>query len=175
MQKFLTTLLAGLCAVLFSSLATHAQTNSATSLPATHAETLSGTSLTLPVPSSQTLLFVGFSRASGDAVTAWFQQAQPICDAHPHLACYKVAVLEEAPSFIRGVIIRGMQKKTAPAVQQRFAIVVENESQWKQAIHYSNADDAYAVLLDSTGAIVWQSSGEKSAVHLDGLQVKLQR
>lgn len=171
MKKFLILLTAGLLLEFVSVVWAQATTPL---LPVTHAETLSGTAITFPVAGQQTLLVVGFTRNSGDAATAWFKQAQPLCDAHPGVACYEVAVMQDAPSFMRGFILRHMRNGMPPERQAKFATVFENEPAWKQAFHYSNADDAYAVLLNATGEVVWHASGPQAAIHLDGLQAKLQ-
>jgi hypothetical protein len=138
---------------------------SAQQLPPTHAKTLSGRSVTLPVPDHpQTFLAVGFSKASSDAVKAWWIQARALCQAHPAVACYEAAVLEDAPSFIHGMIVSSMKRGMEPDRQDTFLTVFENEAAWKQAFGFSAPDDAYLAIFDKTGKVVWRTSGAESAV-----------
>lgn len=150
-----------------SAQAAQAQPGSSAALPATHATTLSGTSMTLPVLGHPMLLLVGFSRQSGAAADAGWKQAQPFCTAHPEVACYEVAMLEDAPAFIRGMIVHGMRSGQPQSKHNQFAIVVENEAAWKQALQVENTDEATAVLLDAAGKIAWQTSGDATTLHLD--------
>lgn len=150
-----------------AALTAQAQTSSSTALPPTHATTLAGTSLTLPVPGHPTLLLVGFSRQSGAAADAGWKQAQPFCAAQPEVACYEVAMLEDAPAFIRGMIVHGIRTGQPQSKHNQFVIVVEQEAVWKQALQVENTDYATAVLLDSTGKISWQTSGDVTTLHLE--------
>ncbi len=135
-------------------------------LPPTQAKTLSGRSITLPVPDrTQTFLAVGFSKASSDAVKAWWLQAKAICQAHPAVACYEAAVIEDAPSFVRGMIISGMKRGMEPDRQDTFVTVVENESAWKQAFGFSAPDDAYLAIFDKSGKLLWRTNGAESVAN----------
>ena len=135
-------------------------------LPSTQAKTLTGRAVTLPVPDHpQTLVVVGFSKASSGAVKAWWLQTKPVCQAHPALACYEAAVIEDAPSFVRGIIVNGMKRDMDPSRQDTFVTVVENESAWKQAFGFGAPDDAYLALFDNTGKVLWHTSGAGSAAN----------
>jgi hypothetical protein len=129
-------------------------------LPVTHAKTLSGQAVTFPVPDhSQTLLVVGFSNASSAPVKAWWLQAKGICQAHPAVACYEAAVIEDAPSFVRGMIVSGMKHRMEPDRQETFVTVVENEPAWKQVFGFNAPDDAYLAIFDKTGKLLWRTTG----------------
>ncbi len=135
-------------------------------LPPTQAKTLTGRAVTLPVSDHPlTFLAVGFSKASSDAVKAWWLQAKAICQSHPAVACYEAAVIEDAPSFVRGMIISGMKHGMDPDRQETFITVVENEAAWKQAFGFSAPDDAYLAIFDKTGKLLWQTSGAESAAN----------
>ncbi len=158
---------AALHAGVLSAQAAQVQTSSSAALPATHATTLAGTSITLPVLGHPMLLLVGFSRQSGAAADAGWKQAQPFCAAHPEVACYEVAMLEDAPAFIRGMIVHGMRSGQPQSKHNQFVTVVEQEAAWKQALQVENTDNATAVLLDAAGKIVWQTSGDATTLRLD--------
>jgi hypothetical protein len=135
-------------------------------LPSTQAKTLTGHAVILPVRDhAQTFLAVGFSKASSEAVKAWWLQAKGICQTHPAVACYEAAVIEEAPSFVRGMIVSGMKRGMEPDRQETFLTVVENESEWKQAFAFSAPDDAYLAIFDKSGKLLWHTSGAEAAAN----------
>ncbi len=153
-------LLAAACG-LRSGLAIEAQ-----QLPVTHGKALSGRAVTLPVPDRpQTLVIAGFSKGSSAAVKAWSIQARESCKAHPAVACIDSAVIEDAPSFIRGMIISGMKQGMTAELQDRFVPIVENEAAWKQAFGFSAPDDAYLAIFDKTGKLLWRTSGGEKAAN----------
>lgn len=143
-------------------------------LPVTETKSLSGKQVKVPAPDRLTLLVTGFTKASSEADRAWWKQAAPICKQNPQLACYQVAVLEDAPRFVRPMIVGGMRRGTPPEQQDVFLTSFQNEKEWKQAVSYSAPDNAYLVLVDSSGAILWQQSGGKVAGDLSGLTRVLQ-
>lgn len=134
-------------------------------LPSTHAKSISEKPVTVPVANTPTLLMVGFAKASSTADNAWWKQAEPLCQANPKMACYEVAVLESVPRFIRSMVLGSMRKGVPAAHQDTFLTVFENESQWKQVLAYSTADDAYIALIDSAGKIVWKTHGNAAAAN----------
>ncbi len=153
-------------AFLLAALSGAGGTLQAQELPPTPAKTLSGRAVTLPVPDHpQTFLAVGFSKASSDAVKAWSLQAKAICHAYPAVACYEAAVIEDAPVFVRGMIVSGMKHGMDPDRQDTFLTVVENEAAWKQAFGFSAPDDAYLAIFDNTGKLLWRMNGAGSAAN----------
>lgn len=143
-------------------------------LPLTHGKTLSGDAVTLPDSNhAQTLIIAGFSKNSSSSVKAWWEQAQTLCQAHPEVACYQVAVLEEVPSFVRGMVLGSMKRGTPAAEQRSFVTVFENESAWKQTLAFNAPDDAYLGLFDKSGKLLWHTSGGEKAASSAGLQPAL--
>ena len=151
----------GLCGVLQAQ-----QGPSTGSLPVTHAKSLSGKTITVPLPDhAQTFLVVGFSHASSAPVKAWWLKAADLCKAHPAFACYEAAVIEDAPSFIRGMITSGMKHDIPPEQQETFLTVIENEPAWKQVFGFSAPDDAYLGIFDKSGKLLWRTSGGEKAAN----------
>jgi hypothetical protein len=155
-----------LIALLGCSWPAHAQQGTAEPLPVTHGKTLSGEAITLPQPDhAQTLIIAGFTKGSSTAVKAWWEQAKALCQAHPQVACYRVAVLEEVPGFIRGMVLGGMKRDMPQAEQANFVTVFENESAWKRIVAFNAADDAYLGLFDKGGKLLWHTSGGEKAAN----------
>jgi hypothetical protein len=153
-----------LMAWLGSCLIAHAQQVPVEPLPVTHGKTLSGEAITFPQPDhAQTLIIAGFSENSSVAVKAWWEQAKSLCDAHAQVACYRVAVLEDVPGFIRGMVLGGMKRDMPQAEQGSFVTVFENESAWKRILAFNIAGDAYLGLFGKDGKLLWRASGGEKA------------
>jgi hypothetical protein len=161
-------------AVLFLSLSSALPMLAQAKLPATETKSLSGKQVQVPVANHLTLLVTGFTKASSDADGAWWKKAAPLCKQNPQLACFQVAVLEDAPRLIRPMIVGGMRHGMTAEQQETFLTSFENEKAWKQALSYSAADNAYIALVDSSGAILWVQNGSKQAGDLSGLARVLQ-
>jgi len=143
-----------------------AQPGAGSPLPITHARTLSGAAITLPAADhAATLIFAGFSKNSSASVKAWWLRAKALCQAHPQVACYRAAVLQDAPGFIRGMIVSSMKKDMTPAEQEGFLTVFENEPAWKQSFAFGAEDDAYVALFDKNGKLLWRTSGGEKAAN----------
>jgi hypothetical protein len=139
-------------------------------LPATHDKSLSDKQVLLPAPDhGRTLILAGFTKGSSVAVNAWWEKSGTLCQTHPEVACYRVAVLEEVPGFIRGMVLGGMRKGTPANEQDNFITVFENEAAWKQTFGFSSGDDAYLGLFDKNGKMLWRSVGGAKAADSAGL------
>jgi hypothetical protein len=147
----LATLLAAVSLLTFSS--------AAQQFPHLEEESLAGQKVILPasVSGKVAVLVLGFSRASSTPTGAWAKRAQEEFGKNPGFALYQLAVIEEAPSFIRAMIISGM-KKGMPEAQRAYVVpVVHQESELKKLVNFQQPDDAYIVLLDRSGAIVFHT------------------
>jgi len=141
-------------------------------LPKTAGESLAGQEVILPdsLKGHNAVVIVGFSKSSQNGVKAWETRA------HKQLGdgfdVYQVAVLEDAPRFVRGMITHAMKGSTPAAQQDHFLVVVKGEAELKKAAAFSAADDPYLFLLDSNGEIHWRTHGEVSDGALKELQAQ---
>jgi len=128
-------------------------------LPKTAGESLAGQPMTLPdsLKGHASVVIVGFSKSSQDAVKEWDRQARK--QLGNGFEVYQVAVLEDAPAFVRGMIKHAMKGATPVDRQGHFVVVVKGETELKKAAAYSQADDPYVFLLDGTGEIRWRTHG----------------
>jgi hypothetical protein len=133
----------------------------AESLPRLEGETLSKKAIVLPdaVHGKIALLVMGFSKKGGQATGPWEKQFKNDFGADQRYAVYPVAVLEDVPRFIRGMITNGIRSNTPPAEQDNFVILVHGEQDLKHFVGYSAPDDAYLLLLDAKGEIRWRGHG----------------
>jgi len=135
---------------------------SAQTIPHTEAETLSGRKIVLPDASAghPAVLIVAFSRAGGDASGRWNTQLRQEFASNENLHFYTVAVLQDAPKLVRGIIRHGMRSSIPQNEQDSFALLYKDEGIWKKLVYFSEADDAYVLLADSTGQVHWHTHGK---------------
>lgn len=105
------------------------------------------------------LLTIGFSHKSSAECDVWNRRLKPEYLDNLRVAYYEVADLEGAPSFVLGMILRGMRKKIPEAEQAHFVPLLSGGEAWKKLVGYSAPDDAYVVVADAKGRSVWLTHG----------------
>jgi hypothetical protein len=126
----------------------------AQSLPATEGETLNGKPIRLATNLSgkPAIVVIGFSKASSAESGAWTKRLKEDAGL-AGMAVYQVAVLEEVPKLVRGMVKSSIRGSVPVADQGTFVMLFHDEAQWKELAHYRNADDAYVVVLDAHGTL----------------------
>jgi len=156
-----------LTALLLLSAPAHAAT-----IPTATGTALDGHGVSLPrdLSPSATILILGFSRSSQDATTAWEKPVRTSL-ASPDIAFFDMPFLEDAPSFIRPLIVRAIRKQVPDVLKPRFVPLTSGESAWKQAAGFapSAPDAAYVLLVDRSGRILWQTHEPFSQPRFDQL------
>lgn len=144
-------------------------------IPATQAPTLDGTTVSFPHEASgRPLLFViGFSRKSSDQVEEWNKRLSPLYLKSTHVFYYQIADLTGAPSFTIKMILHGMRKQVPVEEQSRYVLIENNDDKWKSLVNYSDADDAYVVLTNPGGHVLWQARGPVTDAQISALQTEL--
>ena len=144
----------------------------AAALPRVKVESLAGISLTLPddLPARPCVFVVGFSKASRTQTTPWSQRLERESLAG-NASIYSVAMLEDAPSFVRRFVVGGIRKSVPDALHDRFLVATSDAAAWKEAVSYSDADAdaAYLILLNRGREIVWRANGPPTDATLRGL------
>lgn len=130
-------------------------------IPAVKAKALDNSEATLPPEGGQRplILVVGFSRKGGQMCTVWGKRVAADFRTDSRVNYFQIPVLEEAPSFIRPMILHGMRKDTSPEVLSHTIPVYQQEAEWKKAVNFSTPDDAYVLLTDAQGHVVWRTHG----------------
>jgi hypothetical protein len=130
-------------------------------LPHTEAETLSGKKLVLPdaVQGHPTIVVIGFTKRSQSQTTAWSTQLIKDYAAEPRLQRYSIAVLDDVPGLIRGLVISGIRKSVPKEQQDNFVILTHDAKPWRDLAGITNADDAYVILFDTTAHVIAQTHG----------------
>jgi hypothetical protein len=145
-------------------------------LPTTEGESLAGHKVVLPEAAKGKLaiLLFGFTKASKTATSAWGDRIFSDFGAQTGFALYQLPVLESVPSFIRGMVISSMKKGVRENMRDHFIPVLRGEAELKQLVSYKEPDDAYLVMLDSTGQIVDQQHGPFSDAAYAQLRSEIQ-
>jgi len=149
-------LIQGFCLLLFATLA------AAQTIPHAEAEALSGRKVVLPDDFSghAAVLIVGFSRSGGDSARRWGKQLPQDLAGEKNLRIYSVAQLQDAPKMVRGMIKHGMRGGLSKGEQDFFVVLDQDEDAWKKATDFGDTNDAYILLLDSTGKVLWKTHGK---------------
>jgi hypothetical protein len=146
-------------------------------IPLTHATALSGRQVTLPadLKARSTVLVLGFTQKSSDACSAWGQQIAAMTAGDSRVVNLQMPVLESVPRWIRGMVVHSMKGHVPVNLQGTFVPVFENETEWKHVVGFSAPDDAYVVVADAQGRIVWQAHGAVTDAQMRELKVHLAR
>jgi hypothetical protein len=125
------------------------------SLPRIGGQTLSGKPLVLPeaVKGHAALLILGFTRGSKEQTKSWGQRVQHEFGTNTRLLVYSVAVLEDVPRFIRGMVVHGIKSDTPPERHDWFLVLYSGEKELKRVTGFQQPDDAYILLLAPNGEI----------------------
>ena len=143
-----------LCALLAALLLT-------LTIPTTTGTALDGHTVTLPrdLTAPATILILGFSHASSDTTTAWEKPVRTTLATTPAIGFYDIPFLQDAPAFIRPLILRSIRKQVPDVLKPHFIPITVNEAAWKQIAAFtpSAPDAAYVLLIDHSGNIHWQT------------------
>jgi hypothetical protein len=164
-------LIVGLVSIAFLLLTPLVST--AQSLPKTDEVTLAGDQVNLEssLKGNTGILILGFSKKSGDQAKEWTKALLSEFSAGRSVVIFEMPILESMPRLVRGMAVRSMKNASSPTERQHFLPVFHNEMQWKQVAQFSEPDDAYIVVLDREGKIVWREHGtidEKRKTELIG-------
>ncbi len=147
----------------------------AQSLPSFDAQTLTDQKLTFPDAAKNhfTVFIIGFSHKSQDQTKPWGARITDALAAYPDAYSFQVAELEDVPRFVRGMVTSGIRKGIPEPQHSRFLLLFKAEREWKAFVDFSAADDAYVVLVDKSGQLLWRTQGPVSDQKLGVLLGKL--
>jgi len=146
-------------AVFTVAVALLASTAAAQQFPRLQEENLAGQQVVLPDAAAGKIavLVLGFSHASGTPTGAWAKRATEEFGKNPGFVLYQLAVIEDAPRLVRGMITSGMKKGVPDSQRATFIPVVHEEAALKTLVGYKEEDYAYIVVLDRGGKVVYQT------------------
>jgi hypothetical protein len=109
------------------------------------------------------VLGIGFTHSSQSEVKGWTTTLRDQFARDSTVAIFSVAVLEDAPRLVRGMILHAMKKEVAPADLSKFLVIYQNEKELKQSAGFEARDDAYVIVLDPTGGVRYKLHGAVNA------------
>ena len=127
-------------------------------IPQTHATTLTGSPIDLPqaLTGHTTVLVLGFSEKSRDAVTLWGRRLAADYRDSSTILYYEMPVVADVPKILRGMVIRRIKQDVPPRAQPRLVPIQDHEDDWKAIAGFSkqaSEDSAYLLLVDSDGKV----------------------
>jgi hypothetical protein len=142
-------------------------------IPPATGTALDGHKITLPddLPGRASILILGFSKNSQNTTTAWEIPIRKSLAATPAIGYLDIPFLEDAPSLIRPIILRGIRKQVPDILKPNFVPLTSGEAAWKQAATFtpSAPDAAYVLLVDKSGTIRWQTHAPYTPALFDQL------
>ena len=126
-------------------------------------QTLTDTEVAVPddLPTGA-LLIVGFSRGSNAQTEPWRKRV----DADAALAplAYSVLVLEGAPRWVRGLIVRGVRRAVPEEQHDSVLVVTRGGDVWRAWVGFEAAsqDAAYIIRVDGLGGTCFHHVGQVS-------------
>ncbi len=123
--------------------------------PVIGGDSLAGTKVSLPdaAKGQVTAVVVGFTHGSQTQTDGWSKKLAGQLDY------FSLAVIEEAPRLVRGMISSGMKGSVPKDQRARVLLIAKGEKELKAAAAFDRPDDAYVVLLDRDGQIRWRFHG----------------
>lgn len=130
-------------------------------IPHVKTKALDDSEVILPKLGSQQVLILvlGFSRKGGEVCGVWNKKVAAEYGDDLGVLYYSVPVLQDAPSFVRPMIVHGMKKGATAKEMAHMAPVYTGADVWKKLLGYSASEDAYLLVSDASGKVVWQGHG----------------
>ena len=130
-------------------------------LPHTEAETLSGKKVVLPdaLIGRPAIVVIGFTKRSQSQTAAWATQLTKDYGTEPRLQRYSIAVLDDVPGIVRGMVISGIRRSVPKEQQDTFIVLTHDTKPWRDLAGITNADDAYVIFFDNTAHVIAQTHG----------------
>lgn len=113
------------------------------------------------------VLVLGFTHASQHEVKPWAAKLTPL---HP---TWQVAVLQDVPRLVRGMVEHGIKSGTPADQRGHFLMAFHGEKELKDAAGFSAPDDAYVLVIDGSGAIRFKYHGAVTDSALGELQRRM--
>ena len=135
--------------------------------PKLHGRTLDEKDIVLPdeAAGKVTMLVISLSRKAGEQSGSWREHFADDFASDPHVTYYVTAMLQSAPSFIRGMIRSGIRKGTPAVAQSHVLTSAADESPWKQYLQIKDDTVPAILLLDPSGHVRWSYDGAFDSDH----------
>lgn len=146
-------------------------------IPEVHGTSFANQAVSLPAElqnKAAGILVLGFSRGSRDAVTAWATRIAADYRTSDVVAYYELPVVASVPGFVRTIVLRSIKSSAPERAHKRIVPITNDEAEWRAIVHYGVADDAYLLVVDRTGNVVWQTQGQATDVSYAALKQQVE-
>jgi hypothetical protein len=132
-----------------------------TVIPAQHGTTLNGQKVDLPeaLRGKIGVLVVSFSQGSKEQVTLWGKRLFDDYHQSGNVAYYQIPELAGVPKFLRGFVAKKIGEGIPEVARGQFLPIFDHEAEWKSVAGYNKPDDAYVLLVDDSGVVLWKFAG----------------
>jgi hypothetical protein len=121
------------------------------------------------------VLVVGFSHGSQEQVANWGRLITADFGQTQGIAYFEIPMLGGAPKMVRGMIIKNMGSSVPAAERPHFLPLTEDDKPWRVVAHLDKANDAYVLVVDGDGAVLWQMQGDATDAAYAAFKKKLDK
>ena len=150
-----------LCLIaLFSPVAACCQ--DAAHIPASHGTTLAGTQITLPdaLRTKLNIVVLGFGHGSEEQIGNWGRLISADYGKSTDIDYFELVMVAGAPKMLRRIMVKRLASSVPFDQRDHYIPLLEGEPAWRAVAHYNKSEDAYVLLVDSDGTVLWQTEGE---------------
>jgi ATP10 protein len=119
------------------------------------------------------LMIITFTKAGGERGREWMERFSKDYPQDHQVTSYSIAMLEDVPSMLRGLVRGGIKRGVPASMRRRFITVIKDQNQWKQYTGMKDDKNAYLFLLDGKSRIVWTHQGAFEAATYEALKLKI--
>lgn len=141
-------------------------------VPVTRAQALDKSVVTFPrnEGGKTLILVISFSRKGQKECDSWNHRLKPSYMQDSNVEYYEMADFEGVPPFVMRFILHGMRREVPKDEHSHFVPFLSSESDWKKLVNYSQPKDAYVVVADASGRVLWQAHGAPNDEEYSELQ-----
>ncbi len=132
-----------------------------TQIPAIHADTLAGEHVSLPADlhGKSAILVLGFAKDARTQVSDWGKRLATDYFTSSTVLFYEMPVIAGVPRLLRGLVLRQIAAEVSDRGKHHFLPIPDNEPRWRALAHVTDPNQAYLLLVSSTGKVQWTTSG----------------
>ena len=130
-------------------------------IPELHGSVLTGSAVDLPqnLEGKSGVLIVGFSQSSRAEVTEWGRRLAGEYRDSPTIVYYEMPVIAAVPRLLRGWVLKKLNEGVPDRAKSHCLPVLDHEAEWKHVAGFAHDEDAYVLVVDEAGTVLWKTEG----------------
>jgi hypothetical protein len=145
-----------------------------TQFPAVAGSNLHGDEVAFPGALSgkkHNVIIVAFLQKQQELVDTWLPELASLSATHKDLAYYELPTIEKKNRLLRWIIYRGMRSGIKDSgVRSRTVTLHIDKEPFKKQLGIKTEKDIFVFLVDSKGAVKWQTRGPLTDTKLKALK-----